>query len=49
MDWAVVVRAFNPSSWEVETGGSLEFDISLVYRTVRATKRNLVSKNINTY
>ena len=47
--WAVVVHAFNPSSWEAEAGGSLEFAASLVYRvssrTARATQRNRVLKN----
>ena len=30
-NWAVVAHAFNPSSWEAETGG-FEFKSSLVYR-----------------
>ena len=50
--WAVVVHAFNPSSWEAEAGGSLEFAASLVYRvssrTARATQRNPVSKKNKT-
>jgi hypothetical protein len=44
----VVAHAFNPSTWEAEAGGSLEFEASLVYRvssrTTRATQRNPVSK-----
>jgi len=40
----VVAHTFNPSTWEAEAGGSLEFKASLVYRvssrTARATKRN---------
>ena len=43
------VHAFNPSTWEAEAGGFLEFEVSLVYRvssrTARATQRNPVSKN----
>jgi hypothetical protein len=42
------VHAFNPSTWEAEAGGSLEFEASLVYRmssrTAIATQRNPVSK-----
>jgi hypothetical protein len=38
---AVVVHAFNSSTWEAEAGKFLEFEASLVYRvssrTVRAT------------
>jgi hypothetical protein len=30
--WAVVVHAFNPSTWEVEAGRISEFKASLVYR-----------------
>jgi hypothetical protein len=45
----LVSNTFNPSTWETEAGGSLEFHDSLVYRvnsrTVKATQRNLVSKN----
>jgi hypothetical protein len=41
-------RAFNPSTWEAEAGGFLEFKASLVYkvssRTARATQRNPVLK-----
>jgi hypothetical protein len=52
MSWAVVVHAFNPSTWVAETGGFSDFDISLVYRvssrTARATQRNPVSKNKQT-
>jgi hypothetical protein len=39
---AVVVNAFNPSTWEAEAG-SLVYRVSS--RTVRATQRNPVSKN----
>jgi hypothetical protein len=39
----VVAHTFNSSTWEAETGGSLEFKASLVYRvssrTARATQR----------
>jgi hypothetical protein len=49
--WAVVVHAFNPSTWEAEAGGFLEFAAILVYRvssrTARATQRNPVSKQTN--
>ena len=42
----MVVHAFNPSTWGTETGRSLEFEASLVYRasfkTARATQRNPV-------
>jgi hypothetical protein len=45
----VVAHAFNPSTWEAETGGISEFEASLVYRvssrTARATQRNPVSEN----
>jgi hypothetical protein len=48
MSWAVVAHTFNPSTWEAEAGGFLEFKASLVYRvssrTARATRRNPVSK-----
>jgi hypothetical protein len=41
--------SFNPSTLEAETGKSLEFEDSLVYRVrsmiARATQRNPVSKN----
>jgi hypothetical protein len=48
----VVVHAFNPSTWETETGGRdrqiSEFKVSLVYkvssRTARGIQRNPVSK-----
>jgi hypothetical protein len=44
----VVVHAFNPSTWEAETGGFLSSRPSLVYRvssrTARAIQRNPVSK-----
>jgi hypothetical protein len=44
----MVVHAFNPSTWEAEAGGFLEFKASLVYkvssRTARAIQRNTVSK-----
>ena len=39
----VVAHTFNPSTWEVEAGGSLEFEVSLIYkvssRTVRTVTR----------
>ena len=47
--------AFNLSLWEAETGGSFEFQGSLVYRksswTARATQRNPVLKRqkVNKY
>jgi hypothetical protein len=45
---AVVVHAFNPSTWEAEAVRFQEFKASLVYkvssRTARATQRNPVSK-----
>jgi hypothetical protein len=45
----MVAHAFNPSTWEAETGRISEFEASLVYkvssRTARATQRNPVSKN----
>jgi hypothetical protein len=45
----VVAHAFNPSTWEAEADGFLEFEASLVYRvssrTATATQRNPVSKN----
>jgi hypothetical protein len=48
---SVVAHAFNPSTGEVEAGGFLEFEASLVYRvssrTARAIQRNPVSKNQN--
>jgi hypothetical protein len=48
MSGVVVVHTFNPSTWEAEAGGSLEFEASLVYRvssrTARATQKNPVSK-----
>jgi hypothetical protein len=44
-----VAHAFNPSTWEAEAGGSLEFEACLVYRmssrTARATQKNPVLKN----
>jgi hypothetical protein len=48
--WAVVVHAFNPSTWEAEAGGFLSSrpEASLVYkvssRTARAIQRNPVLK-----
>jgi hypothetical protein len=46
-----VALAFNPSTREAETGRSLEFEASLVYRqssrTARATQRNPVSTKQN--
>ena len=45
----MVAHAFNPSTWEAEAGGFLEFEASLVYkvssRTARATQGNPVSKS----
>jgi hypothetical protein len=41
VSWAVVVHAFNPSTWEAEAGGFLSS------RTARATQRDPVSKNKN--
>ena len=45
----MVAHTFNPSTWEAEAGGSLEFKASLVYRVscraARTTQRNPVSKN----
>jgi hypothetical protein len=47
MSRAVVVHAFNPSTWEAEAAS--EFEASLVYtvssRRARAVQRNLVLKN----
>jgi hypothetical protein len=46
---AVVVHAFNPSTWEAEAGRFLSSRPAKVYkvssRTARATQRNSVSKN----
>ena len=46
--WAVVVHAFNPSTWEAKAGRFLSFESSLVYRvssrTARAKQRNLSRK-----
>jgi hypothetical protein len=43
-----MAHAFNPSTWKTETGESLEFEASLVYRvssrTARAAQRNPASK-----
>jgi hypothetical protein len=43
-----IVHILNPSTWEEETGGSLEFEATLVYRvssrTARATQTNPVLK-----
>jgi hypothetical protein len=36
----VVAHTFNPSTWEAETGRSLEFEASLVYRVRSRTARN---------
>jgi hypothetical protein len=48
----VVAHTFNPSTWEAEAGGFLEFEASLVYkvssRTARATQRNHVWKKTKT-
>jgi hypothetical protein len=41
---AVEAHAFNPSTWEAQAGGFLEFEASLVYR-VSSRQRNPVSKN----
>jgi hypothetical protein len=44
-----VAHAFNPSTWEAETGRFLKFGASLIYRvssrTARAIQRNPVLKN----
>jgi hypothetical protein len=53
LSWVVVAHAFNPSTWETESDGSLlSCKASLVYRlnsrTARATQRNPVSKNQKT-
>jgi hypothetical protein len=37
-----VVQAFNPSTWEAETGGFLS--LRPAWSTSKATQRNLVSK-----
>jgi hypothetical protein len=43
-----MAHAFNPSTWEAESGRFLEFEASMVYkvssRTARAIQRNPVSK-----
>ena len=43
--WAVMAHAFNPTTWEAETNGCLEYKASLFYRassrTGRATQRSL--------
>jgi hypothetical protein len=43
----VAAHTFNPSTWEAEAGGFLEFEASLVYRvssrTAKAIQRNPVS------
>lgn len=43
----MVAHTLDPSTWEAETGGSLEFEASLLYsasfRTARAVQRNPVS------
>jgi hypothetical protein len=36
-----VVHAFNPSTQEVEAGGALEFEASLVYRVRPRTSRTI--------
>ena len=47
---AVVAHTFNPSTWEAEAGGSLEFEARLVYRvssrTAGGTWRNPISKTL---
>ena len=44
----MVAHAFNPSTWEAETGGFFELEASLVYkvssRIARTIQRNPVSK-----
>uniref|UniRef100_A0A8C6HYG5 Uncharacterized protein n=1 Tax=Mus spicilegus TaxID=10103 RepID=A0A8C6HYG5_MUSSI len=42
-----LVLAFNPSTWEAEAGGSLEFKASPSSKTARTTQRNPVLKNRN--
>jgi hypothetical protein len=46
---AVVVHAFNPSTWEAEAGEFLSLRpawfTELSFRTARATQRNPLSKN----
>jgi hypothetical protein len=46
MQPVVVAHTFNPSTWEAEAGGFLEFETSLVYivssRRARAMQRNPV-------
>ena len=48
----MVAHAFNPSTWEAETGRFLKFGASLIYRvssrTARAIQRNPVLKNQKT-
>ena len=45
----MVAHTFDPSTWEAEGDGSLDFKANLVYRvssrTAMATQRNPVSKN----
>jgi hypothetical protein len=42
--WMVVAHSFNPSIWEVEAGGFLGSEASLVYRVSSRTQRNFVLK-----
>jgi hypothetical protein len=48
----MVAHTFNPSTWEAEAGGSLEFKASLVYKAssgiARANRRSPVLKYIQT-
>ena len=43
-----MAHTFNGNTWEIEVGGSLEFEVSLVYkatfRTATPTQRNSVLK-----
>lgn len=47
----MVVHTFDLSTWEAETSGSLELEVSLVYivssETARATRENPVSEKHN--
>jgi hypothetical protein len=43
--WAVVVHAFNPSTWEAEAGGEASLVYRVSSRTARALQRNPVLKN----
>ena len=37
--WTMVAHAFNPSNWEAEAGGTLEFEANLTYRGSSRTAR----------